>query len=129
MAGQVPGEAAAPKLSNFRDRPRAGPGRGKKKQPPPEPAEPAEWAAHPAYLRDMLWVYNFEPHWDKTPGRKACRQMLKEQPRVFFEQMRLSSAGGGKDETKAAVVDEGSQKCLALARELLRKWHDERQEG
>ena len=86
-------------------------------------------------LRDYRWVYTHsDARLDKTPGRKALRKLMKENPNQFMAQMgRLEAELTGLNEkvevaTAAAKgeevggVDGGTTKALELVDRLLNEW-------
>lgn len=84
-------------------------------------------------LQDMRFVYGNEEGRDKTPGQRAVRTMLKEDPKGFINQLgsleKAHRSGKVKAEPAAAIPkrgdagsseeDEGSARCLGLVNRLL----------
>jgi hypothetical protein len=84
-------------------------------------------------LCDMRKIYEQDESKDRTPGLKALRKLLQENPREFIAQLgtleKAHRAATSKrvesrqsealKPTAEAVVDEGTERCLAIATKLL----------
>jgi hypothetical protein len=117
------GQAEGSKTTQFKPgHPGRQPG-GRKRRPPSQ------------LLRDMRFVCAQDELKDRTPGQKLCRQILKDDPSWFFTQFaKLESSheaakvkvprglGAEADEK----VDLGTERCVALAQNLIRNLEAER---
>jgi hypothetical protein len=88
-------------------------------------------------LRDMRFVYGHDEGADRTAGHRHCREWLRSDKKGFLskladlEKAAGGSAKAGRPDAPAAPAEEdiGTEKCVQLCEELLKKWGADPAEG
>jgi hypothetical protein len=82
----------------------------------------------PQLLRDMRWVYKRKEEEDKTEGHRACREVQKENPAKFLDQLskleqlyreRVDKSQAERDKAGGALQDERTDRLISLVDQFL----------